>query len=331
MNILLTGGAGYVGSHTAVELVRAGHDVVIVDNFYNSNPTVINQIEKIIDRPVRSYRADVSDKESMTKIFAENKIDGVIHFAGLKAVGESVARPWLYYHVNLGALLNLLDVMNAANCKKLIFSSTAVVYDADAPLPWSEATPTSTPLSPYGASKLMQERILTDLYKSDNSWNITLLRYFNPVGADVTGLIGESPSGIPNNLFPFIMQVAAGIRPELGVFGNDYPTSDGTAVRDYLHVTDLAIGHIKALEKIDGLKTYNLGTGKGHSVLECVKAFETASGQPIPYSIKPRRDGDAPEFYADATKAEAELDWRAEKTLDDMCRDSWKFQTRNMS
>jgi len=330
MNILLTGGAGYIGSHTAIELLKAGHKVIIADNLSNSDIGVIDAIEKITDKKVIFYEIDLLDEPALARIFAEHKIDAAIHFAGLKAVGESVEKPLLYYRNNIISTLNLLKAMESAGCKNLIFSSSATVYGIPEILPVTEKSPLST-TNPYGYTKLAQEQILKDIYESrrndsDGGWNIALLRYFNPVGAHESGLIGENPRGIPNNLFPFIMRVADGTLPELGIFGNDYDTPDGTAIRDYIHVTDLAIGHIKALERVRGLGIHNLGTGRGYSVLECVAAFEKACGNKIPYSIKPRRAGDAPVIYSDPALAMKELGWRAEKTLEEMCRDSWNFQ-----
>jgi len=325
MKILLTGGAGYIGSHTATELLKAGHEVVIADNLSNSDAGVIGAIEKITGKAPTFYEIDLLDEPALEKIFKEHKIDAAIHFAGLKAVGESVEKPLLYYRNNIISTLNLLKVMETAGCKNLIFSSSATVYGIPEILPVTENSPLST-TNPYGYTKLAQEYMLRDIYAADNRWDMSLLRYFNPVGAHESGLIGENPRGIPNNLFPFIMRVAGGTLPELGIFGNDYDTPDGTAVRDYIHVTDLALGHIKALQHVKGLAVHNLGTGRGYSVLECVAAFEKACGNKIPYSIKPRRAGDAPVIYSDPALAAKELDWRAEKTLEEMCRDSWNFQ-----
>ncbi|MDE6477687.1 MAG: UDP-glucose 4-epimerase GalE [Alphaproteobacteria bacterium] len=325
MKVLLTGGAGYIGSHTAVELLRAGHDVVIIDNLSNANESVIENIQKIVQRPVNFYHGDLLNPADLDRVFADHKIDAVVHFAGYKAVGESVAKPLMYYQNNLVSTLNLLETMTRYGVKNLIFSSSATVYGIPEKLPVVEESPLST-LSPYGYTKLAIEHILTDVAAADPSWNITMLRYFNPVGADASGLIGESPRGIPNNLFPFIMRVATGELPELGIFGNDYDTPDGTCVRDYIHVTDLAIGHICALEHLGGLRIYNLGTGRGYSVMECVQEFSRACGFGIPYVIKPRRAGDAPAIYADPTRAANELNWHAQRDLADMCRDCWKYQ-----
>jgi UDP-glucose 4-epimerase len=333
MKILLAGGAGYIGSHTAVELLAAGHDVVIADNLSNSDIGVIGAIEKITGRKIAFYEIDLLDEASLSKIFNEHKIDAAVHFAGLKAVGESVEKPLEYYRNNFISTLNLLRIMDDADCRNLVFSSSACVYGMPEILPVTEDSTLST-LNPYGYTKLVQENILRDFYNAksrhsptdDGGWNISVLRYFNPVGAHESGLIGEDPRGIPNNLFPFIMRVAGGTLPELGIFGGDYDTPDGTAIRDYIHVTDLAKGHIKALGCARGLSIHNLGTGRGYSVLECVQAFERACGFPIKHAIKPRRAGDAPVIYSDPSLAAKELNWRAEKTLDEMCRDSWNYQ-----
>ncbi|MCL2017418.1 MAG: UDP-glucose 4-epimerase GalE [Alphaproteobacteria bacterium] len=330
MKILLTGGAGYIGSHTATELLRSGHRVVIVDNLSNSSIDSVRGIEQITGQKVIFYECDILDMSALSNIFRDQKIDAVMHFAGLKAVGESVASPLLYYRNNLISTLNLLKTMQDADCRNLIFSSSATVYGMPETLPVTEDSPLSA-LNPYGYTKLVQENMLRDIWAADNGWNITLLRYFNPVGADESGIIGENPRGIPNNLFPFIMRVAAGQLEQLGVFGDDYGTPDGTAIRDYIHVADLAKGHIKALERIGGLSIYNLGTGRGYSVLECIRMFEKVTGQKIPFAIKPRRAGDAPIIYANPSKAVTELDWRAEKDLSDMCRDSWNFQNKIIS
>ena len=332
MNILLAGGAGYIGSHTAVELLTAGHDVVIVDNYCNSCAEAVNRVEEVSGKKVVSYEADVKDKVAMAKIFAENKIDCVIHFAGLKAVGESVVKPWEYYENNIAGTLTLVDVMRKHNVKNIIFSSSATVYGDPAIIPITEECPKGQCTNPYGWTKSMLEQILTDIQKADPEWNVVLLRYFNPIGAHKSGLIGENPNGIPNNLMPYITQVAVGKLKELGVFGNDYDTPDGTGVRDYIHVVDLAKGHVKAVQKLEdnsGLSIYNLGTGKGYSVLDIVKNFEAATGVKIPYSIKPRRAGDVATCYSDATKAKKELGWEAEYDIKDMCADSWNFQQKN--
>lgn len=329
MAILLPGGAGYIGSHTAVELLNAGKEIVIIDNFSNSKPEVLDKIKQITGKDFKFYEMDYSNKEELNKVFTENKIDAVLNFAGYKAVGESVKKPIEYYMNNISGALVLLDVMRAHNCKKFIFSSSATVYGDPATVPITEEFPTGGTTNPYGTTKLFIEQILKDIYNSDNSWDICILRYFNPVGAHESGLIGEEPQGIPNNLMPYVARVAAGILPELSVFGNDYDTPDGTGVRDYIHVVDLAKGHVKALEKLDkeheGLFIYNLGTGTGYSVLDMVKAFEKATGKEVKYKIAPRRPGDIAKCYADPAKAKIELGWIAEKNLDDMCKDSWHY------
>lgn len=327
MKILVTGGTGYIGSHTCVELLNKGHEVVVFDNLFNSQIDVVDKIEKITGKKIAFYKADMLDQESMRPVFEEHKIDAVIHFAGLKAVGESVQKPLLYYHNNLTGTLQLCELMKGYDCKKIIFSSSATVYGAPKTVPIKEDFPLST-TNPYGTTKLMLERILSDLCVPDPDWSVVLLRYFNPIGAHESGLIGERPNGIPNNLMPYITQVAIGRLPCLGVFGNDYDTPDGTGVRDYIHVVDLAKGHVNAIEKVvasKGVNIYNLGTGKGYSVLDIVKAFEAANGVHIPYEIKPRRAGDIATCYADATKAKEELGWEAEYDLQRMCRDSWRF------
>ena len=332
MSILVTGGAGYIGSHTVVELLNKGEDVIIVDNFVNSKPSAIEAIKKITNKKFQFYELDLRDKEGLNEVFDENKdITAVIHFAGLKAVGESVAKPIEYYDNNIYGTLVLLEVMKAHNVKKIIFSSSATVYGDPKEVPIKEDFPLSA-TNPYGQTKLMIERILNDVYVSDNEWSIILLRYFNPIGAHESGLIGENPNGIPNNLMPYINQVALGKLDHLNVFGNDYPTPDGTGVRDYIHVVDLANGHLKALEraeKITGVEAYNLGTGKGYSVLDIVKNFEKATGQKIKYEITPRRPGDIAECYADPSKAEKYLGWKAEKDLEQMCKDAWNFTKKN--
>jgi UDP-glucose 4-epimerase len=329
MAILLPGGAGYIGSHTAVELLNAGKEIIIIDNFSNSKPEVLDKIKQITGKDFKFYEMDYSNKEELNKVFTENKIDAVLNFAGYKAVGESVKKPIEYYMNNISGALVLLDVMRAHNCKKFIFSSSATVYGDPATVPITEEFPTGGTTNPYGTTKLFIEQILKDIYNSDNSWDICILRYFNPVGAHESGLIGEEPQGIPNNLMPYVARVAAGILPELSVFGNDYDTPDGTGVRDYIHVVDLAKGHVKALEKLDkeheGLFIYNLGTGTGYSVLDMVKAFEKATGKEVKYKIAPRRPGDIAKCYADPAKAKIELGWVAEKNLDDMCKDSWHY------
>ena len=327
MNILLAGGAGYIGSHTAVELLTAGHDVVIVDNYCNSCAEAVNRVEEVSGKKVVSYEADVKDKVAMAKIFAENKIDCVIHFAGLKAVGESVQKPIEYYRNNIDTTLTLLECMKEAGVKKFVFSSSATVYGEENDIPYIETMKRGSCSNPYGWTKSMLEQILTDFHVADPEWNVVLLRYFNPIGAHESGLIGEDPKGIPNNLMPYIMKVATGELKELGVFGNDYDTPDGTGVRDYIHVVDLAKGHVLAIEKYNtpGVHICNLGTGKGYSVLDIVHAFERVNGIKIPYVIKPRRPGDIATCFADPTRAKEQLGWVAEKNLDDMCRDTWNF------
>lgn len=327
MTILVTGGTGYIGSHTCVELLNEGYEVVVFDNLYNSKLDVVDKIEKITGKKIKFYKADMRDKESMRPVFEENRFDAVIHFAGLKAVGESVEKPLLYYKNNIAGTLNLCEMMNEYGCKKIIFSSSATVYGSPETVPITEDFPLST-TNPYGSTKLMLEGILSDLCVPDKEWSVILLRYFNPIGAHESGLIGESPNGIPNNLMPYIMQVAVGKLPELGVFGNDYDTPDGTGVRDYIHVVDLAKGHVNAVQKATsavGVNIYNLGTGNGYSVLDIVKAFEDANGVKIPYSIKPRRAGDIATSYASPKKAKAELGWEAKYDLKRMCEDSWRF------
>ena len=332
MQILVTGGAGYIGSHTCVELLNAGYDVIVVDNLYNSNQKAIDRIEQITQKKVKFYKEDILDKEALKKIFSENQIDAVIHFAGLKAVGESVQKPVEYYTVNIAGTLNLIDVMRTYGCKNIIFSSSATVYGEPAQIPITEACPKGTCTNPYGWTKWMLEQILTDVHTSDPEWNVILLRYFNPIGAHESGLIGEDPKGIPNNLLPYVAQVAIGKLKCVGVFGNDYDTPDGTGVRDYIHVVDLAKGHVKALDKIKekaGCKVYNLGTGKGYSVLDVINAFSKACGHDIPYEIKPRRAGDIATCYSKCDLAREELGWQAEYDLDAMCASSWKWQTMN--
>lgn len=330
--ILLTGGAGFIGSHTIIELDKAGYEVVVVDNLINSKEEAIRRVETIINKPIDFVRADVRDREAMNKLFDSHHFHAVIHFAGLKAVGESVAKPLEYYENNMNATFVLLDVMRNHNCKNIIFSSSATVYGDPAIIPISEQCPKGKCTNPYGQTKSMLEEVLSDVQRADNTWNVVLLRYFNPIGAHPSGLIGENPNGIPNNLMPYITQTAIGIRKELGVFGNDYPTPDGTGVRDYIHVCDLAAGHVCALKAIDnncGLAIYNLGTGKGYSVLDVVKAFENANNLKVPYSIKPRRAGDIATCYCDPQKALEELGWKAQYNIEDMCRHSWNFQTKN--
>lgn len=332
MAVLLTGGAGYIGSHTAVEMVQAGYDVVIADNFYNSKPEAVKRVEEIVGKKIPTYELDVSDRKALTELFSKEKIDAVVHFAGLKAVGESVVKPVAYYRNNLDTTLTLLEVMKEFGCKKFIFSSSATVYGTPETVPLREDMKPGFCTNPYGWTKWMIEQILRDTAKADPELSVVLLRYFNPVGAHESGRIGEDPQGIPNNLFPFIAQVAVGKRERLSVFGNDYPTKDGTGVRDYIHVVDLAKGHVAALgyaKETHGVETINLGTGIGYSVLDMVHAFEKVNNIPIPYVIAPRRAGDIAECYADATKAKELLNWTAEKTLEDMCRDTWRWQSAN--
>ena len=332
MAILVTGGAGYIGSHTVVELQEAGYDVVVLDNLCNSSEKSLERVEAITGKKVKFYKADILDEKALEEIFAKEEIDSCIHFAGLKAVGESVAKPWEYYNNNITGTLVLVDVMRRQGVKNIIFSSSATVYGNPAFIPITEECPKGQCTNPYGWTKSMLEQILTDLHVADPEWNIVLLRYFNPIGAHKSGTMGENPNGIPNNLMPYVTQVAVGKRPELGVFGNDYDTHDGTGVRDYIHVVDLAKGHVKALKKIEekaGLKLYNLGTGKGYSVLDIVKNFEEATGVKVPYSIKPRRPGDIATCYSDATKAKEELGWVAENGIREMCEDSWRWQKNN--
>lgn len=333
MSILVTGGTGYIGSHTVVELQNAGYDAVIIDNLSNSKALVLDRIEAITGKRPKFYNADLRDKEALAKIFKENPdIEAVIHFAGLKAVGESVSKPLEYYNNNIYGTLCLLETMRDAKVKNIVFSSSATVYGDPAFVPITEECPKGSCTNPYGWTKSMLEQILSDLTVPDKEWNVILLRYFNPIGAHKSGTIGEDPSGIPNNLMPYITQVAVGKRDHLNVFGNDYPTHDGTGVRDYIHVVDLAVGHVKALNKIKekcGLKIYNLGTGHGYSVLDIVNAFEKASGVKIPYEITPRRPGDIAECYADASKAKTELGWEAQYGIEEMCADSWRWQKNN--
>lgn len=331
MKILVTGGIGYIGSHTCVELLKQGMEVVVFDNLYNAKIDVVDKIKEITGKEIIFYQADMRDKESMRPIFEENKIDAVIHFAGLKAVGESVEKPLLYYQNNITGTLNLCELMKEYDCKKMIFSSSATVYGAPKTVPIKEDFPLHT-TNPYGTTKLMLERILTDFCKADPDWHVILLRYFNPIGAHESGLIGESPNGIPNNLMPYITQVAIGKLPYLRVFGDDYDTPDGTGVRDYIHVVDLAKGHVNAVEAImqkSGVSIYNLGTGIGYSVLDIVKAFEKANGITIPYQIQGRRAGDIAVCYANAQKAYEELGWKAEYDLERMCKDAWYFVQKN--
>lgn len=332
MNILLTGGAGYIGSHTIIELDKAGHSVVVVDNLVNSKSGCLRRVEDILGKIIPFYEVDVRDKEALFKVFDENKIDAVIHFAGLKAVGESVSKPLEYYHNNMTGTFILLDVMRQHQCKNIIFSSSATVYGDPAIIPITEECPKGHCTNPYGQTKSMLEEVLMDVQKADSEWNVVLLRYFNPIGAHQSGMIGENPNGIPNNLMPYITQVAVGKRKELGVFGNDYPTHDGTGVRDYIHVCDLASGHVAALKAIErkcGLAIYNLGTGHGYSVLDVVNAFMKVNGVNVPYTIKPRRPGDIATCYCNPAKAKAELGWEAQYGIEEMCRDSWNWQKNN--
>ena len=332
MNVLVTGGAGYIGSHTCVELLNAGDGVVVMDNLYNASRKALERVEQITGKTLTFYETDMLDREGVRKIFAEQKIDAVIHFAGYKAVGESVQKPIEYYYNNIAGTLVLTDEMRKAGVKTIIFSSSATVYGDPAEIPITENCPKGTPTNPYGWTKSMLEQILTDIHTADPEWNVTLLRYFNPIGAHESGLIGEDPKGIPNNLVPYVAQVAVGRREKLGVFGNDYPTPDGTGVRDYIHVVDLARGHVKALEHGEGktgVRIYNLGTGHGSSVLEVVHAFEKACGHAIPYEIKPRRAGDIAVCYAKCDKAKEELGWVAEYGIEKMCEDSWNWQKKN--
>lgn len=332
MSILLAGGAGYIGSHTAVELIKAGYEVVIADNYDNSCPEVINRIEKITGiRPV-DYEADVKDKEAVRKIFSENDIETVIHFAGLKAVGESVEKPVKYYRNNIDTTLTLLEVMDEYGCRNFVFSSSATIYGEDAPVPYTEEMGRGKCTNPYGWTKNMMEQILEDTAKADSDMSVVILRYFNPIGADESGLIGEDPQGIPNNLMPYISQVAVGRRSKLTIFGNNYPTPDGTCRRDYIHVTDLAIGHVKAVEyamKNKGTEVFNLGTGTPYSVVEIVEAFENSNEIKVAYEFGPKRDGDLPEFWANADKAKEKLGWKADRDLMKMCKDTWNWQKKN--
>lgn len=331
MTILITGGAGYIGSHTCVELLNSGYEIVVVDSFFNSKPESLRRVREITGKNFKFYNVNLLHREELEVVFSENEIDAVIHFAGLKAVGESVEIPLHYYHNNITGTVILCKVMQEYGVKKMVFSSSATVYGTPERVPISEDFPLKA-TNPYGRTKLMIEEILRDLYVSDNSWSIALLRYFNPIGAHPSGRIGEDPNGIPNNLMPYITQVAVGKLPELRVFGDDYPTVDGTGVRDYIHVVDLAIGHVKALEKVmetTGVDSYNLGTGRGYSVLEIVSAFERVTGIKIPYKIVERRPGDVAICYADPTKAKKELGWVATQGIEEMCRDAWRWQSNN--
>lgn len=331
MKILLTGGAGFIGSHTCIELIKAGHEAVIADDLSNSKPAVLERLKELTGKDIPFYNIDVADKEKVDHMFAKESFDAVIHFAGFKAVGESVAKPLMYYRNNLDTTLTLLETMAKYNVRNFVFSSSATVYGVPERVPLVEGMKTGC-TNPYGWTKLMIEQILTDAAAADKNLSVVLLRYFNPIGAHPSGRIGEDPTGIPNNLLPYITQVAIGKLPQLGVFGNDYPTHDGTGVRDYIHVVDLAKGHVKAIEyagKNKGTEIFNLGTGIGYSVLDIVKAFEKANNIKIPYVIKPRRDGDIAECYADPTKARDVLGWQAEETLENMCKDSWRWQSNN--
>ena len=335
MKILVTGGAGYIGSHTLVELMTAGHDVVVVDNLCNSSRKSLSRVARIVGRKPVFYKADIRDEKRLGAVLAkESPFDAAIHFAALKAVGESTQIPLKYYANNLGGTFTLLKLLGEHGCKNIVFSSSATVYGEPKSVPIREDFPTPGCTNPYGWTKLMMEQVFRDVQKADPSWNVVLLRYFNPIGAHESGLIGEDPAGIPNNLLPYVSQVAVGRLKELNVFGNDYPTPDGTGVRDYIHVVDLANGHLKAIEKLGrepklGLKIYNLGTGHGYSVLQIVKAFEKASGRPVPYRIRPRRAGDIAECWADPSLALRELGWKAERGIEEMCRDAWNWQRKN--
>ena len=332
MKVLVTGGAGYIGSHTCVELLNKGYEVVVIDNLCNSNPESLQRVQELTGKTLKFYEGDVRDEELLTKIFGENEISCVIHFAGLKAVGESVEKPWMYYDNNLNSTLILTKVMEKVGVKRLIFSSSATVYSADNQMPLKEDSKTGTCTNPYGWTKFMTEQILSGLANADQTWSICLLRYFNPIGAHDSGRIGEDPRGIPNNLMPYITQVAVGRRPHLNVFGNDYDTHDGTGVRDYIHVVDLSKGHVAAVDyvaKNTGCEVFNLGTGTGYSVLDMVTTFQQVNDIPVPHVIAPRRPGDIATCYADPAKSAAVLGWKAEKSLADMCRDSWNWQKNN--
>lgn len=332
MKILVTGGTGFIGSHTVVELINSGYDVVIADNLYNSKELVVDRIEQITGKRPVFYKLDILDRDGLEDLFEKEDIGAVIHFAGYKAVGESTQKPVEYYHNNIGTTLCLADVMRRHGCKKFVFSSSATVYGDPAFVPITEECPLGETTNPYGATKAMQERILTDIAGSDSEWRVMLLRYFNPIGAHESGLIGEDPKGIPNNLLPYVAQVATGKLEKIHVFGNDYDTPDGTGVRDYIHVVDLAKGHVKAIEgmeKLEGVNIFNLGTGTGYSVLDIIKAFNKACGKELPYVIDPRRPGDIAQCYSDPSKAFKVLGWKAQKSLNDMCADSWNWQSKN--
>lgn len=333
MAVLVTGGAGYIGSHTCIELLNNGYEIIVLDNLSNSSSESINRVKELTGRELKFYKEDILDKSKLELIFQENKIDAVIHFAGLKAVSESVEKPLYYYNNNINGTLILCEVMQKFGVKNIVFSSSATVYGVPEKVPISEDFPLS-PTNPYGRSKLIIEEILNDLFISDNDWSIAILRYFNPFGAHPSGLIGEDPNGIPNNLMPFVSQVAIGKLKEVNVFGNDYPTPDGTGIRDYIHVVDLALGHVKALEKVlsaNGIDAFNLGTGKGYSVLEMIEAFEKVSGKKIPFKFVDRRPGDIAMCYAETQKAKERLGWTAQKDLNDMCIDSWRWQSMNIN
>ena len=332
MRILVTGGAGYIGSHTCIELLNAGYDITVVDNLYNSKKASLDRVREITGKDFKFFECDIRDRDYLDKIFKEDKIDAVIHFAGLKAVGESVYKPLEYYDNNIGGTITLCEVMRENGCKNIVFSSSATVYGTENESPLSEDMKTGGTTNPYGTTKYMIELILKDLYVADNEWSITLLRYFNPIGAHESGKIGENPNGIPNNLLPYVTQVAVGKLPCLTVFGNDYDTPDGTCIRDYIHVVDLAKGHLKALEdsfKSNRVEVFNLGTGNGYSVLQIIEAFEKACGFPLNYKIGPRRAGDLARLYSNPSKAKEKLGWVAEKNIDDMCLDSWRWQKNN--
>ena len=332
MKILVTGGTGFIGSHTCVELLNSGYDVVIADNLYNSKALVVDRIETITGKRPAFYELDICDREALNALFDKEDIDAAIHFAGYKAVGESTQKPIEYYHNNIESTLVLCDVMRKHGVKKIVFSSSATVYGDPAFVPITEECPLGETTNPYGATKSMQERILTDIWRSDNEWQVMLLRYFNPIGAHASGLIGEDPKGIPNNLLPYVAQVASGKRECIHVFGNDYDTPDGTGIRDYIHVVDLAKGHVKAIEGMEtlpGVQIFNLGTGNGYSVLDIIKAFSAACGRDLPYVIDPRRPGDVAQCYSDPAKAREVLGWTAEYNIEDMCRDAWNWQSKN--
>lgn len=332
MSILVTGGAGFIGSHTCVELLNSGYDVAVVDNLYNASEKALERVKEITGKEVGFYKVDIRDREGLNKVFDKENVEAVIHFAGLKAVGESVQKPLEYYENNIGGTITLCDVMRNHEVKNIIFSSSATVYGDPAFVPITEDCPKGTCTNPYGWTKWMLEQILTDIQKSDPQWNVILLRYFNPIGAHKSGLLGEDPKGIPNNLLPYVAQVAIGKLECVGVFGDDYDTPDGTGVRDYIHVVDLAKGHVKAIEKLkdkEGVSIYNLGTGNGYSVLQVIHAFEKACGHPLKYQIKPRRAGDIASCYCDPTKAKEELGWEAEYGIEEMCQDSWRWQSKN--